>query len=88
LPSVRPDDRRIVLQFIKSANPANPISTEIQQITKSSGEIFWVEWRRRALFDDSGNLQEIQSVGRDVTEYKKRMQDLYKEIFKIQGQAD
>jgi hypothetical protein len=31
------------LQFIKSASPANPISTEIQQITKSSGEIFWVE---------------------------------------------
>ena len=71
LPSVRPDDRRIVLEFIRSTTPANPISTEIQQITKSSGEIFWVEWRRRALFDDAGHLQEIQSVGRDVTEFKK-----------------
>ena len=76
LPSVRPDDRQVVLEFIKSANPENPISTEIQQITKSSGEVFWVEWRRRALFDDSGNLQEIQSVGRDVTEYKKTAEAL------------
>ena len=71
LPSVRPEDRQVVLKFIKTATPENLISTEIQQITKSSGEIFWVEWRRRALFDDAGNLQEIQSVGRDVTEYKK-----------------
>ena len=76
LPSVRPNDRRVVLEFIDSASPKNPISTEIQQITKSSGEIFWVEWRRRALFDDSGNLQEIQSVGRDVTEYKETAEAL------------
>jgi PAS domain S-box-containing protein len=76
LPSVRPDDRQVVLKFIESANPENPISTEIQRITKSSGELFWVEWRRRALFDDSGNLQEIQSVGRDVTEYKETAEAL------------
>jgi PAS domain S-box-containing protein len=76
LPSVRPDDCQVVSEFIESANPENPISTEIQQITKSSGEIFWVEWRRRALFDDSGNLQEIQSVGRDVTEYKETAEAL------------
>jgi len=76
LPSVRPNDRQVVLEFIDSASPKNPISTEIQQITKSSGEIFWVEWRRRALFDDSGNLQEIQSVGRDVTEYKETAEAL------------
>ena len=76
LPSVRPDDRKVVLEYIESASPENPISTEIQQITKSSGEIFWVEWRRRALFDDSGNLQEVQSVGRDVTEYKETAEAL------------
>jgi len=76
LPSVRPDDRQVVLDFIDWASPQNPISTEIQQITKGSGEIFWVEWRRRALFDDSGKLQEIQSVGRDVTEYKQTAEAL------------
>ncbi len=76
LPSVRPDDRQVVLKFIESTNPENPISTEIQQITKSSGEIFWVEWRRRTLFDEAGKLFEIQSVGRDVTEYKKTAEAL------------
>lgn len=76
MPSVRPADRQVVLDFIKSASPENPISIEIQQITKSSGEIFWVEWRRRAFFDESGKLQEIQSVGRDVTEYKETAEAL------------
>jgi PAS domain S-box-containing protein len=76
LPSVRPDDRQNVLEFIESASPENPISTEIQRITRSNGEVFWVEWRRRALFDDSGNLREIQSVGRDVTEYKETAEAL------------
>jgi PAS domain S-box-containing protein len=76
LPSVRPDDRQVILDFIDSASPGEPISTEIQQITKSSGESFWVEWRRRALFDNFDHLQEIQSVGRDVTEYKETAEAL------------
>lgn len=71
LPSVQPDSRRDILKFIKMAAPLSPVSTQIQHITKSNGEVFWVEWRRRALFDDSGKLREIQSVGRDITEYKK-----------------
>ena len=71
LPSVRPNDRRDILEFIKSATPQKSLSSQIQQITKSNGEAFWVEWRRRALFNDAGRLLEIQSVGRDVTEYKK-----------------
>lgn len=57
--------------FIDSATPDNPIQTAAQCIKKNDGEILWVEWRRRALFDSTGNLHEIQSVGRDVTELKK-----------------
>jgi PAS domain S-box-containing protein len=76
LPSVRPNNRQVVLNFIKLASPKNPLTTEIQQITKSSGEVFWVEWHRRALFDVHENLIEIQSVGRDVTEYKETAEAL------------
>ena len=76
LPSVRPHDRQEILEFIKTATPHNPVATQIQQITGNSGEVFWVEWRRRSLFDDAGNLREIQSVGRDVTEYKQTAEAL------------
>jgi DNA-binding NarL/FixJ family response regulator len=59
-----------------AATPHNPVATQTQQITGNSGDFFWVEWRRRALFDDAGKLREIQSVGRDVTEYKQTAEAL------------
>ena len=76
LPSVRPADRQGIMEFIRTATPHNPVVTQIQQITGNSGEVFWVEWHRRALFDHAGNLREIQAVGRDVTEYKKTAEAL------------
>jgi PAS domain S-box-containing protein len=76
LPSVRPADRQEIIEFIKTVTPHNPVATQIQQITGNSGEVFWVEWHRRALFDDAGNLHEIQAVGRDVTEYKQTAEAL------------
>jgi len=76
LPSVRPADRQEIMEYIRTATPHNPVATQIQQITGNSGEVFWVEWHRRALFDGTGNLREIQAVGRDVTEYKKTAEAL------------
>jgi PAS domain S-box-containing protein len=71
LPYVRPEVKREVLEFIKSATPDHPVVTTHQRITNKNGEPIWVEWCRRALFDDAGNLYAIQGVGRDITEFKK-----------------
>ncbi len=50
---------------------ADPIITIECRITRADGEIRWVQLVNRALFDGDGRLQEIQSVGRDVTEHKR-----------------
>jgi PAS domain S-box-containing protein len=72
LPTIRPQDREDVIEFVKTADPEHPVSIQIQQrITKNNSETMWVEWRRRALFDDHGTLHEIQSVGRDITDFKR-----------------
>jgi signal transduction histidine kinase len=34
------------------------------------GEILWQQWTDRAIFDETGRLKEIQSVGRDITREK------------------
>jgi hypothetical protein len=34
------------------------------------GERRWYHWTNRAIFDEQGNLAEIQVVGRDITERK------------------
>ena len=71
LPYVGPEVKREVLEFIKSATPDHPVVTTPQRITNKTGETIWVEWCRRALFDDTGKLYAIQGVGRDITEFKK-----------------
>jgi len=67
---IRPDYCEKLRTFISTASPDTPTSTEAQCIACDNGENLWVEWRRRAFFDESGNLREIQSVGRDITELK------------------
>ena len=56
LPTIGPEDRKNLFQFLKSADPQNPTQNQVQQIMKSDGDLLWVEWRRRALFDNSGKL--------------------------------
>jgi PAS domain S-box-containing protein len=65
------EDQRQLFQAIKTATPESPASTSIQLETKDDGSTSWIEWRRRALFDEAGKVREIQSIGRDITELKK-----------------
>ena len=40
------------------------------QVIGVDGNARWVRWTDRALFDDSGNLAEFQSIGIDITDQK------------------
>jgi PAS domain S-box-containing protein len=42
--------------------------TDIHRVIKPDGSIGWQEWVDQAIYDEAGQLVEIQSVGRDVTE--------------------
>lgn len=66
-----PEHERTKLeQHITLLNDQNPVaSIEIQQIS-SEGQIRWVHWYDRMLFDDNGQFVEYQGVGRDVTDRK------------------
>ena len=40
-----------------------------------NGEVRWCQWRDRAIFDEQGEVIEIQSVGRDIHEAKMRARE-------------
>jgi len=40
------------------------------------GPASWLEWTFRALFDENGQLSEIQSVGRDITTQKRALDEM------------
>jgi PAS domain S-box-containing protein len=42
----------------------------INENTKKSGERLWVMWTNRPIFDDTGKMIEVLSIGNDITERK------------------
>lgn len=47
-----------------------PVSTVEYQMARPDGSVRWQRWVDRALFDESGGVREIQSIGADITERK------------------
>ncbi len=55
-----------------------PVVTGIveHQILLENGETRWIQWKNRALQDETGNPAEIQSVGRDTTRQREREKEI------------
>lgn len=54
------------LERLTPQSPATPYYEH--QVIFPNGEARWQQWADRAIFDESGNFIEYQSVGRDVTQ--------------------
>jgi len=58
------------------------------RVTKPDGSIGWQEWVDHTIRDENGQLVEVQSVGRDVTERKKIEQELQETNERFHQMAD
>ncbi|MCP4415921.1 MAG: PAS domain S-box protein [Chloroflexi bacterium] len=56
-----------VKEFIRQLTPENPVWFHSQQDTKKDGATIWRDWTHRAIFEENGEIVELQSTGRDVT---------------------
>ncbi len=63
---------------IKSLSVDNPTFVNVNPNVRGDGTIGWTEWVNLGIFDQYGNLTEIQSVGRDITDRKLAEQALEK----------
>lgn len=73
--SISEADREDVYSRLKGLRPERPVDTLEYHVLTAFGDILWNQWTYRALFDDSGNILEYQSVGRDIT-FRKYTQDV------------
>ena len=62
------DDIERVTEALASLSSANPVLTIENRVCSGDGHVYWMEFTNRGRFDDAGRLQEIQSVGRDISE--------------------
>ncbi|MBE9167284.1 PAS domain S-box protein [Pleurocapsales cyanobacterium LEGE 06147] len=69
------EDQQRSERLLKSLTKENPVET-IEHRVIVNGEIRWMQWSNRAIFDQQGNLIEFQAVGRDTTKRKQAEQAL------------
>lgn len=65
------DDQPQFKRQLELLTQHNPIATVDSRFRSSDGEDRWGQFVNRAFFDEGGNLSEIQSVGRDITEHRR-----------------
>ena len=64
------EDRERFEDHINSLENKNPVGTIEHRVRLPNGDVRWMEWTHRAMFDGNGRTIEFQSVGRDVTRRK------------------
>jgi PAS domain S-box-containing protein len=86
-PLVFPEDLEKIRQLLDSLNVENPVGI-VEHRVIVAGEIRWMQWINRAIFDEQDNFVEFQSVGRDITERTKTEEALKNSERKFKGAFD
>ena len=73
---VHPDDLPRVLEVLATLTPKTPRVRFDCRVRDVKGSWYWVDFVDHALYDASGRLLEIESVGRDVSERKQLEENL------------
>lgn len=69
-------DHARTLERIRALGPENQVAVYEQVFARPDGSACWLHWTDRALFDERGEIVEIQSVGRDITALKRVEEEL------------
>ncbi|MDB5525288.1 MAG: hypothetical protein JWM58_3051 [Rhizobium sp.] len=70
--TIVPEDREMYDAHITSLTLEHPSATVVvRNVLMPSGDVRWEEWTETGIFNSEGELTEIQSIGRDVTERKR-----------------
>ncbi|MCB0166927.1 MAG: PAS domain S-box protein [Anaerolineae bacterium] len=73
---IAPENRQFIRTNHANLSPENPmVSNELEEM-RADGSRRWLHWTDRGIFDQTGQLVEVQAVGRDITEQKQAQQQI------------
>ena len=78
-PTAVSEDLSMIEGRLRTMSPANPIVVVENRVYSAAGEVRWMQFVNRGLFDQEGRLLEVQAVGRDVTERRQAQDALERE---------
>jgi PAS domain S-box-containing protein len=70
IPEMNEEDCAELNQALQSLDKDRTVTTIECRVPDESGNVRWISWTIRALFDAEGALHEYQGIGRDITEKK------------------
>ncbi len=68
VPLIPEEEQDVVMEAATTPNAENPIVSTEHSVIVADGSLRWQQWTDRAILDAAGNVVELQSVGRDITE--------------------
>jgi C4-dicarboxylate-specific signal transduction histidine kinase len=71
-----PEQRDAFIHRLSLLSPESPVSTAEINLQLPGREHAWWVWSDRGVFDEQGNLLEVQAVGRDNTDVRRSQQQL------------
>jgi PAS domain S-box-containing protein len=81
--SIVEGDRITLRQRLAAVTIDQPVVVHEHRVVSRNGQIQWQHWSHRALFSREGNVREFQSIGRDVTERRKREENVREQAVAI-----
>lgn len=72
---------------VNSLIPAEPLAISQFLSRRADGTLRWIEWTERGIFDDKGNLVEVQAVGRDIDDEIVLKKQLEESLLKTESLA-
>jgi PAS domain S-box-containing protein len=71
---IKAEEREFVQYRLNSLTPQNPVESHEQSYVGTDGTLFRQQWTNRAVFDESGRLEEFLATGQDITDRKQAEQ--------------
>lgn len=78
-PNSVPDDVPEIERKLATLSPSNPAMDTENRVYDGKGNVRWMQFVNRGFYDELGQLTEIQSVGRDITERRQEDEALQSE---------
>jgi len=70
MPIVPQDDIPLIETELAKLSPDNPLIVIENRAVDAQGRLRWLQFVNHGLYDNCGTLQEVQAVGRDITDRK------------------
>ncbi|MEB3827987.1 PAS domain S-box protein [Phormidium sp. CCY1219] len=79
MPMIPDADMHVIRENMGKISPEHPVVHYEHRVILEADRIHWQQWSDRGIFNENGQLVEIQAVGRDISDRKQAEQAIEKE---------